>query len=591
MPWTSILDSRKITDGRRKLGVGRMAAAGDRWLLRDPRNVYCYRPSENRVLWQIADSSGGAPNLNELVATPNVAVTAFRFGREDKRVWVVGVDPADGSVLWQRRTHWRRGIMSMGGLWLHGDHAVLSEQQGEGHRLVWLSLADGREVDSCASVDESSTISIAGDRLYVHEGSRLLSRPAEPGPGELEEVLNVVRISSLTFTGEEIYGRYRVAEGDRRFNVIGWWDARTFSRKARIDSPTGDDYIRSRVLPADPGNPNRILLHARENLHLIDLETGEEIWHLRHERRIGSPAWTPEGIFFSSRQAHRIDEASGEVHDSPFAGARRIHRMEDFVVADRLLSMQVYAREPGALPEPSRDAWPVHASAELIVETGVEADPREELGRVMRNASVAEESLDPVLRQLQQVFSLEKISDDVQEFLDQLRNGKLDRGPLNFTPWDRLALHCKKYRHLFGFDAGERFFPALLIASESGGVEFWLMLETGTVIDLHHDASFLEEASDVWDSCEPDLAEFERKFPLRGNQLTIRQLTKLQQRFSEVRDLLDLEDLDPEPTFRGIAESFGWELIDLGEWIGDFEYFMALQETHGDVLDRLAVEE
>ncbi len=117
------------------------------------------------------------------------------------------------------------------------------------------------------------------------------------------------------------------------------------------------------------------------------------------------------------------------------------------------------------------------------------------------------------------------------------------------------------------------------------------MVETGTVIDLHHDASFFEQASDVWDSCEPDLAEFERKFPLRGNQLTIRQLTRLQRRFSEVRNLRHLEDLDPEPTFRGIAESFGWELVDLGEWIGDFEYFLALQEIHGDVLDRIAVQE
>ncbi len=116
------------------------------------------------------------------------------------------------------------------------------------------------------------------------------------------------------------------------------------------------------------------------------------------------------------------------------------------------------------------------------------------------------------------------------------------------------------------------------------------MLTTGVVIDLHHDASFFEEASDVWTACGGDVAAFEEQFPRRGNQLTIRQLMNLQRSFSETGDLRDLEDLPPEPTFRTLARSLGWELIDLSEWIGDFEYFMGLHETHGGVLEAIAVE-
>ncbi len=589
MSWKQVMDTRDLETGMRKLGVVRVARLGERWLIRDLRNVYAYSPMDNRIEWQLADSGGGPMSTKELVVAGGVAVTAVVFGREDKRTWIVGLDPASGAVLWQRRTLWPKGIVYFGGLWSCGDHVILGEQRVNGVHLVWLSVADGLEAHACSTVKDASKIGVAGERVFVRAGHRLFARSAEPGAGRLEEVLDARRIMSLTYADDRIYSHCRLEEDGRKIDFVVWWNASTFAPGGRIELPATGDHRRAAVLPTDPRTPHRVLLHARQHLHLLDLESEQEIWHIEESGRIASPKWTPEGIFYFRKEAFRVEVDTGARGPSPFEKATAIHWLGDFVAADYTTSMKVYSRETLSVPEPTPDGWPLTRSETVVVETGVPADPREELQRAIPAAATSD-SLEPFCVQLCRMFALETIPGIVREFFEVLRRGDLERGPMSFTSWDRLAMHCQKYRHLFRFDLGERFFPALLVASESGGVEFWMMLATGVVIDLHHDASFFEQASDVWAACGGDVAAFEEQFPQRGNQLTIRQLTNLQRSFAETGELRDLEDLPPEPTFRTLAGSLGWQLVDLAEWIGDFEYFMGLHETHGDVLQAIAVE-
>ncbi len=103
-------------------------------------------------------------------------------------------------------------------------------------------------------------------------------------------------------------------------------------------------------------------------------------------------------------------------------------------------------------------------------------------------------------------------------------------GTLSLAPFEKTWKNCRTYKDLFS-RFGDTLFPALCIGSDSYGVEFWLVLTTGTVISLHHDASFSEVAFDVNAANEVD---FVKKFAKAGSAFTIEQLAQFQQ---ETRDL------------------------------------------------------
>ena len=103
---------------------------------------------------------------------------------------------------------------------------------------------------------------------------------------------------------------------------------------------------------------------------------------------------------------------------------------------------------------------------------------------------------------------------------------KLDlNGPLNLEPFEKSWKNCRTYKDIFS-RFGDSLFPALCIGGDGYGIEFWFVLTTGTVISLHHDASFFEVASHI---SAKDEADFVKKFAKAGAAFTIEQLASLQQ--------------------------------------------------------------
>ncbi|MGB1251615.1 MAG: leucine-rich repeat domain-containing protein [Candidatus Promineifilaceae bacterium] len=85
------------------------------------------------------------------------------------------------------------------------------------------------------------------------------------------------------------------------------------------------------------------------------------------------------------------------------------------------------------------------------------------------------------------------------------------------TPWT--------YNRLV-YRFGDELFPGDWIGYDNAGIQFLLLLETGQVITLHHDATFYEVAGDIRARTP---ADFLKKFAKAGSVMTIDRLIALQQ--------------------------------------------------------------
>lgn len=95
-------------------------------------------------------------------------------------------------------------------------------------------------------------------------------------------------------------------------------------------------------------------------------------------------------------------------------------------------------------------------------------------------------------------------------------------GPYLLTSFERACEWVPSFEHLL-HRFGEVPFPALNVGGDDG-IDFWLVLETGRVISLHHDATFYEEAGYIKTD---DISEFMRRFERVGSSFTFSQLSQL----------------------------------------------------------------
>ena len=219
-------------------------------------------------------------------------------------------------------------------------------------------------------------------------------------------------------------------------------------------------------------------------------------------------------------------------------------------------------------------------------------DPRDELEALFTKAA-ERRSLTSFFKALRPLIGAPQIHKKVKDYLTALKAGELDAGPLNLTPFADLHRGCFYYPDLFGFGLEERFFPGVLFASETYGVEFYLLFETGRVISLHHDATFFEVARDVWDDCGEHILAFERRFPQQGALLDIAQLMRFQQTFKDCDRVAKLGDLDPRDFFTRAAQAFGWTLGQFQDNIEDvrLEFLYHYYRDYKDVLAAMIEEQ
>lgn len=147
-----------------------------------------------------------------------------------------------------------------------------------------------------------------------------------------------------------------------------------------------------------------------------------------------------------------------------------------------------------------------------------------------------------------QYYEVEMIDSSVEVYLC---NPKKEPGIYHIKPFSEAWRSWNTFEGLFG-KFGDAKFPGICIGYDTSGVEFWLMLESGRVITLHHDATFSEVA---WEIEADDREAFVWDFTEAGSIFRIDQLLALQ---AASRYLAQNTPDFEQRFFEATAQSLGW---------------------------------
>ncbi len=532
------------------------------WVLRGMKSIFGYDPIANQIAWEISHVDQGIVYANHEMAYLNgVVIASLFFGREDKRAWVFGFDPETGTAVWQRRVWWENGNFGrISGLKATQDHFILVEKKGESPTIVWLEPETGETIYETPGIKTNWTGVVTSQALYYYTGSKgkekgIFRVSAQPG-AKLEQVANM-GVESLVAHDDNLYAHVLRENGDW-VNKLIWWQASDFSQRLQMDVPEAQTYRYAKLLPTH--QPHRLFMNGGNQCCLFDLQSQQVVWEQEFPERISYPSLVEEGIFLSifdkEIKPYLLNEDTGAWQEAPFPNCECLFEMGDYRIGGESFSSRIFATASLTIPEETEVTWPKKPADTVVIESDVPVDPRDELQREILQAA-ANKKLDDVYKQIRQLFSTRTVPKMVKDFFTALRAGELSAGPLHFTSWDKLYLSCFTYQHLFKFGPKDAFFPAFLIASETYGVEFWLIVSTGDVIALHHDATFFEVAYDVWQTCEDDTTCFNKRFMLAGSRFNIVQLMRFQAEFASHK-IEDLGDIPAEELFERLTAVFAW---------------------------------
>ena len=189
-------------------------------------------------------------------------------------------------------------------------------------------------------------------------------------------------------------------------------------------------------------------------------------------------------------------------------------------------------------------------------------------------AFAADHNTNALLSALRAYFKIETIAPEIIPYLEG--KAALDGYYTLQAFKDCYAIHFsyQKLFHRFGDDL----FPAICFGSDGLGVEFWLMLASGQVITLHHDATFYEEAGEIEAEDGP---AFAAAFAQAGSLFSLAQLLDLQARTKSLdRRAFDFGD----DLFRAAAKALGRSLAATAKLFGDVRFEFVSSQL-GDLVD------
>jgi hypothetical protein len=536
---------------------------------------------------------------DSLALVGGLAVASTFLGSYDPRCFLFGFDPNSGEIAWQNRVHWTKmSSGKFGGFSATESFIHLTEQAVSIPRLVWLDPLTGEKVHEMESLATQSAPLASGDFLFLDGGRHggLCRVPREPGAGPVETVLDV-NLRTLAAEGDHVFVLHKAKGEDQYQMTAASIQANTGEILSQFPLDPDIDTFRARFYTY--GHPDRAIMYGHDNrLFVLDFQQEKILWALALPyHRYTDLAITPWGVMASfglNAPSVLIDPESGEMTDMTFfeRDPDNILALDGHLLAAQGFSTEVWTPERvEGIPSFVDTSTLPAVRIDTVVHNDAPIDPREQLQEAF-GAAARLGKLDPALEKIREIFPISRISGKVKTFLEATLKGEIPKGPLNFVSWDELAYHCFRYEDLFRFGGKDRFFPAFLVASEFGGVEFYLMLSSGKVIALHHDASFFEVAREVRDQVGENPVEFEKTFAKQGSVHTIDQLLAFQNAFAGLRKE-NLDEIPPESLIPRLADAFGWTIQELAAVLDElpmeFLYWDVME--HEDVLKVLIEKE
>ncbi len=572
------------------LGLIRGFSTPDVWVCRCLHQIVAFSRQTHNPLWRLTE-------INEVVAwgdqslllVQGMGIASTFLDMYEPRCFLFGFEPASGEVTWQTRVHWTESnIGNHGGLSASDRLVFLTEVPVSTPQLVWLDPHSGERLHTCPSPDSLLAPVVSGDYVFVEGGwdGGLYRAPTEPGAGSLEGILEG-QIKSIAAQDDHLFVLYTVGEWKNMRQFLVCYQADTLDILGKIELKVEKDYKYARLY--NIGHPHRVLMYGDFHLLCLDTENKTILWdQTLPDDRYTDLAVTPWGAlvpFGGETPAVLVDIETGQFQPmAEIDPPNRFIPVGELCFVNQDFSAGLYTTQPvgGEGTTIEVEEFPA-TDINTLVKNDAPLDPREAL-RDAFGAATRSEKLDPALEKIREVFPVRRISGKVKAFLKALMAKEIPEGPLNFSSWDTLASHCFRYSDLFSFGDKKRFFPAFLIASEFGGIDFYMMINSGKVIALHHDATFYEVASEVWEAVEENEASFEKAFPKTGALHTIDQLLAFQKAFAGVRKK-DFGEIPPEELIPKIAAAFEWSVRELAKSLNHH----AMEFLYWDIMDHQAI--
>jgi len=169
-------------------------------------------------------------------------------------------------------------------------------------------------------------------------------------------------------------------------------------------------------------------------------------------------------------------------------------------------------------------------------------------------------NFEPLFEFVKSAFNIILLDTKVMEYIKSTLNMRKINGPLSFAGFRESFKYKFSFDKLWGIGSQEKMFPAIQVASETYGHYFFMMLETGNVIAMHHD-DLSYNAEEPWTTSEEDEDKFCSLLEADFFLCNIQQLICFQKETEQIEDF----EIEAVATINALTSCFNISMENLME--------------------------
>lgn len=572
-----------------------LAVVGDDALLIYDRNT-------NSIPWRLNLPSQGPYDNREVLTAQDLFIASFLADQEEDLAWIFAIVPQSGDVAWKipvphrclmGRNRTDNYIVST------QDSIFYSERQGGKSWLrdakTGVSKTELRGFNIDVMDSNASHITL----FEWHSGELLLMDASAEAPEFTPHTMGKW-LKDFKMTETQVTALVIDEEGENRQQKLKQYLLPSMELQFEFVFPEALEDAKL----LDVASASHILLEDGDSVHCIDLTKGESRWTL--ESDMPTLMRTSQGlIVFPSFGAPEIrDFDTGEVvlelpddgFQPPFLQGEgevlclgswdEIESLQNPDVSERTVWLEWLDEQP-AIDEPE----PL-VEYSVLKKLGSEGPVKDTLKQNFQAAvtSVQENGdWESFFGVMASVFEVDSIHAEVQDFLKMLKAAGTISGAIGISSFERV-MTAFTYNQLWSVGPDNALFPALLIASESGGHYYYVHLETSALICVHHDDNY--DFACNWESLleKGEVQDF-AKAMFSNSLFTLKAWLGFDAGFGELDqdELRDLEEEEPKEFYLLLQKATGWSFAKLYEKMWDNELsVLTYGDDNYDVLKELA---
>ncbi|WP_459477079.1 hypothetical protein [Clostridium saccharoperbutylacetonicum] len=192
-------------------------------------------------------------------------------------------------------------------------------------------------------------------------------------------------------------------------------------------------------------------------------------------------------------------------------------------------------------------------------------------------------------KELKDTFKLKKLDKGVQKFIEETISVKSIQGPLNFNGISAACNDYYTYFELFNMGNKNEYFPGILIATDFGGFNFFLMLESGKIVAMHHDEFPTCASNVVGKVSSGDFFMGSALSKITESKYTVCKIDGLLAFQRELKDYKNLYEINTPELIKAVTKNFKISLNTLKKSLNSKAYYFL--DVDEDILNNMLLTE